>query len=190
LDLEEVTLEMDPALVPVPCKGVMNRSSPEFALALLDMSMSSTELIALASPVVLSTILVAPEAALSSLTMINADSVLLDCIQTVPATSLTPFLVGSTQIVPSGPVVLKDGSDSVSDMVVSEAQLFVNGLTEAQAWFLGWLRDGTRSKELLATIDCFEEQTWMKKEGALPPVCPMELPKLKAMLEAGNDTGR
>jgi hypothetical protein len=93
--------------------------------------------------------------------------------------------VGSTQILPSGPLVLRDGSDSVSDLAVSKAQLLVNGLTEAQAWFLGWLRDGTRSKDLLAAIDCFEEQTQIKNEGAPLPVCPMELPKLKAMLEAG-----
>jgi hypothetical protein len=61
----------------------------------------------------------------------------------------------------------------------------VNGLTEAQAWYLGWLRDGTRSQELLATIDCFEVQTRRKNEFALPPVCSMELPKLKGVLEVG-----
>jgi hypothetical protein len=61
----------------------------------------------------------------------------------------------------------------------------VNGLTEAQAWFLGWLRDGTRSHELLAAIDCFEVQTQRKNEVALPPVYSVELPKLKAALEAG-----
>jgi hypothetical protein len=61
----------------------------------------------------------------------------------------------------------------------------VNGLTEAQAWFLGWLRDGTRSHELLAAIDCFEVQTQRKNKVALPPVYSVELPKLKAALEAG-----
>jgi hypothetical protein len=61
----------------------------------------------------------------------------------------------------------------------------VNGLTESQTWFLGWLRDGTRSHELLAAIDCFEVQTWRKNEVALPSVCSVELPKLKAALEAG-----
>jgi hypothetical protein len=67
----------------------------------------------------------------------------------------------------------------------------VNGLTEAQAWYLEWLRDGARSQELLAAIDCFEVQTRRKNEGALPPVCPMELLKLKAMLEAViRDTNR
>jgi hypothetical protein len=145
-DLEVVALEMDPALVSVSGKGAMNRSSPKFTLASLDLSMSSMELIALASPVVHSMILVTPEAALSLPAMIDVDSVLLGCTQTAPVTSLTQFSVGSTQILPSGPVVLRDGSVSVSDLAVPEAQLLVNGLTEAQAWFLGWLRDGTRSK--------------------------------------------
>jgi hypothetical protein len=192
LDLEEVASKMDPILVPVPGKVAMNRSSLEFALVSLefalvspDMSMSSTELIALASPVVHSTILVALETTLSSPTMIDADFVLLGCTQTALVKSLTPFPMGSTQIVPSSPVVLRDGSDSASNLAVSEAQLLVNGLTEAQAWFLGWLRDGTRSQELLAAIDCFEVQTRIKNEGVRPPVYPMELSKLKAMLEAG-----
>jgi hypothetical protein len=44
---------------------------------------------------------------------------------------------------------------------------------------------GTRSHELLAVIDCFEVQTRRKNEVAPPPVCSMELPKLKAALEAG-----
>ena len=95
-DLEEVAPEMDPVLVPVSGKVVMNRSSPEFALASPDMSMSSTESIALASLVMHSTILVALEATLSSPKMIDADSILLGCTQTAPTTSLTPFPVGST----------------------------------------------------------------------------------------------
>ena len=66
-----------------------------------------------------------------------------------------------------------------------KAQLLVNGLTKAQAWFLGWLRDGTWSHELLAAIDCFEVQTRRKNEVALPPVYSVELPKLKVKLEAG-----
>jgi hypothetical protein len=60
----------------------------------------------------------------------------------------------------------------------------VNGLIDAQAWYLWWLRDGTRSHELLAAIDCFEVQTRRKNEVALPLVCSVELPKLKAALEA------
>jgi methionyl-tRNA formyltransferase len=60
----------------------------------------------------------------------------------------------------------------------------VNGLTEAQAWYLGWLRDGTQSHEMLAVIDHFEVQTRRKNEVAPPPVCSMELPQLKAVLEA------
>ena len=38
---------------------------------------------------------------------------------------------------------------------------------------------------MLAAIDCFEVQTRRKNEGAPPLVYLMELPKLKAMLEAG-----
>jgi hypothetical protein len=56
-----------------------NRSLPEFTLVSPDMSMSSTESIALVSPVMHSTILVAPEAVLSSPAMIDADSILLGC---------------------------------------------------------------------------------------------------------------
>ena len=117
LDLEEVTPEMDP----VVGKAAMNRSSPEFALASLDMSMSSTESITLASPVVHFSILVVRETVLSLPEMIDVDSVLLGSTQTALTTSLTPFLVGSTQIVPSGPVVLRDWSDLASDLAVSEA---------------------------------------------------------------------
>jgi hypothetical protein len=60
----------------------------------------------------------------------------------------------------------------------------VNVLTEAQAWYLGWLRDGTQSHEMLAAIDRFEVQTRRNNEVALPPDCSMELPQLKAALEA------
>ena len=87
---------------------------------------------------------------------------------------------------PSGPSNVSERSKLALVLVVPKAQLLVNGLTEAQAWFLGWSRDGTRSHELLAVIDCFEEQTRRKNEVAPPPVCSMELSKLKAMLEAGE----
>jgi hypothetical protein len=60
----------------------------------------------------------------------------------------------------------------------------VNGQTEAQAWYLGWLRDGTWSHEMLAAIDCFKVQTRRKNEVAPPPVCSMELPQLKVVLVA------
>jgi hypothetical protein len=66
------------------------------------------------------------------------------------------------------------------------SQLLVNGLTEAQAWFLGLLRDGSRSHELLAAIDGFEVQTRRKIEVAPSLVCSMELPQLNAKLEAGT----
>jgi hypothetical protein len=73
----------------------------------------------------------------------------------------------------------------LTSTILGSTQLLVNGVTEAQAWFLGWLRDGTRSHELLAVIDCFEVQTRRKNEVAPASVCSMELPKLKAVLEAG-----
>jgi hypothetical protein len=81
--------------------------------------------------------------------------------------------------------VFSEGFVPAPDFAVPKAQLLVNGLIEAQAWFLGWLRDGTRSHELLAVIDCFEVQTRRKNEVAPPLVYSMELPKLKAALEAG-----
>jgi hypothetical protein len=67
---------------------------------------------------------------------------------------------------------------------VLEAQLLVNGLTKAQAWYLGWLKDGTQSHEMLTVIDCFEVQTRAKNEIAPPLVYSMELTQLKVMLEA------
>jgi hypothetical protein len=183
-------------------------SLPEFVLASPMMSLTKT--IALALPVVPSTILVALEVAQCLPEMIDTGSVLLGCSQIVPETSLTPVPMGSTQIVPetiltsteaalvilSSPeltqtvpvglsispepfgLVFSEGSKSAPDLAVPEAQLLVNGLTEGQAWFLGWLRDGTRSH------DCFEVQTRRKNEVALPPVCSVELPKLKVALEA------
>jgi hypothetical protein len=71
-------------------------SSPEFTLALPVMSLTSTETIALASPVLPSMILVALEVSQSSPAMIDAGSVLLGCSQIVPETSLTLVLMGST----------------------------------------------------------------------------------------------
>jgi hypothetical protein len=75
-------------------------------------------------------------------------------------------------------------------MPVPKAQLSVHGLTEAQTWFLGWLRDGTRNHNLLAAIDCFEVGTRRKNEVAPPPVCSIELPKLKAKLAGIQDEDR
>jgi hypothetical protein len=79
LESEEVASEMDPVLVPVSGKVAMNKLSLEFALALPDMSLTSTESIALALLVVPSTILVALEATQSSPAMIDVDFVLLGC---------------------------------------------------------------------------------------------------------------
>jgi hypothetical protein len=88
---------------------------------------------------------------------------------------------------PSGFIDFSEGSESVSasNLPVPEAQLLVNGLTEAQAWYLGWLRDGTRSHEMLAAIDRFEVQTQRNNEVA-PPDCSMEFPQLKAALEVAT----
>jgi hypothetical protein len=86
---------------------------------------------------------------------------------------------------PSSLVDVSEGSESALVLAVPEAQLLVNGLTETQAWYLGWLRDGTRNHKLLPVIDCFEEQTQRKNEVAPFPVCSMELSKMKAMLKAG-----
>jgi hypothetical protein len=47
------------------------------------------------------------------------------------------------------------------------------------------MRENTRCNEVLAAIDRMEEQEQRKNEVAPPPVCSMELPQLKAKLEAG-----
>jgi hypothetical protein len=75
-------------------------------------------------------------------------------------------------------------------MPVPKAQLLVNGLTETQAWYLGWLREGTQNPALLGVIGCFEVGTRRKNEVAPPPVCPDELPKLKAKLAGIRDEDR
>jgi hypothetical protein len=113
-----------------------------------------------------------------------------------------PVLMGSSQTSPElaqiGPVGVEeivdvagarpDRSESVSAVVLPthEAQLLVKGLTEVQAWYVGWLRDGTRSHELLDAIDRFEEQTRRNNVVVPPPDCSMEFPQWKAKLEAFN----
>jgi hypothetical protein len=80
---------------------------------------------------------------------------------------------------PSGSV------DSSEPQPVPKSQPLVNGLTEAQAWFFGWMRHGGRHHEkLLAAVDRFEKQTRKDNEVAPPPDCSMELPQMKAVLEA------
>ena len=72
-----------------------------------------------------------------------------------------------------------------SDQPVPESQPLVNGLTEAQAWFFGWMRQGGWNHEnLLAAVDHFEEHTRRGNEVAPPPDCSMELLQMKAELEA------
>ena len=130
------------------------------------------------TPVQMGSTQIVPETILTSTkaTLVNPSS---------PELAQTVLVGSSISPEPSGLVDFSKGSESAPILAVLEAQLLVNGLTEAQAWFLGWLRDGTRSHKLLAAIDCFEEQTQRKNVVALPPVCSMELPKLKAALEAG-----
>ena len=75
--------------------------------------------------------------------------------------------------------VYNDGSVSawVSDLLVPKSQPLVNGLTEAQAWFFGWMRQGGWNHEnLLAAVDRFEEQTRRDNEVAPSLDCSMELP--------------
>ena len=79
---------------------------------------------------------------------------------------------------------------STSNLPVPEAQLLVKGLTEAQAWYLRWLRDGTQNHEMLAAIDCFEVQTRRNNVVATPSDCCMELPQLKAALEVATRVNR
>ena len=88
--------------------------------------------------------------------------------------------VSSSQMPSSEPFGLIDAHV----LPIPEPQLLVNGLTEAQAWYLGWLRESTRCHEVLAAIDHIEVQTRRKNEVAPPPACSIELPQLKAALEA------
>jgi hypothetical protein len=142
------------------------------------------------SPIVRSTNLAALEVAQSSPEMIDVDSILTGSPETI-LTSTKAATRSSSSPEPSDLVDFSEGLESAPNLAVPEAQLLVNGLTEAQAWYLGWLRDSTRSQELLAVIDCFEVQTRRKNEIAPPPICSMELPKMKAGLAAaGRDTGR
>ena len=72
-----------------------------------------------------------------------------------------------------------------SDQPVPESQPLVNGLTKAKAWFFGWMRQGGRNHEnLLTAVEHFEAQTRRDNEVAPPLDCYMELPQLKAELEA------
>jgi hypothetical protein len=75
------------------------------------------------------------------------------------------------------------GPESATSVI--ESQPLVNGLTEAQAWYFGWMRQGGRNhKDMLAAVDRFEEQTRRDNKVAPPPDFSMELPQMKAELEA------
>jgi hypothetical protein len=116
--------------------------------------------------------------------MIDVDSILTGSPETIlTSTNAATGLSSSPE--PSDLVDFSEGLESAPDLAVPKAQLLVNGLTKAQAWHLGWLRESTRSQELLAVIDCFEVQTRRKNEIAPPPICSMELPKMKVGLAVG-----
>jgi hypothetical protein len=96
-------------------------------------------------------------------------------------------------ILPEFPGTVEVSEGSVSSATVPpvpKAQLSVHGLTETQAWLLGWLRDGTRNHALLGVIGCFEVGTRRRNVVAPPPVCSEELPKLKAKLAGIRDEDR
>jgi hypothetical protein len=91
----------------------------------------------------------------------------------------------------SGIVEVSEGPvSSATVLPVPKAQLSVHGLTEAQAWLLGWLRDGTQNHDLLALIDCYEAGTRRKNEVDPPPECSLELLKLKAKLARIQDENK
>jgi hypothetical protein len=96
-------------------------------------------------------------------------------------------------VLPELPGIVEASEGSVFSatvLPVPKAQLSVHGLTEAQAWLLGWMRDGTRNHALLGVIGCFEVGTRRKNVVAPPPVCSEELPKLKAKLAGIRDEDR
>jgi hypothetical protein len=128
-------------------------------------------------------------------------ALVLEVAQSPPASQIVllspePAQTAPVLVLPELPGLADVSEGSVSSATVMpapQAQLLVNGLTESQAWFIGWLRDGTRSPELLDAIESVEVQARRKNEIGSPPVCSMELPKLKAMLEArirDKDTNR
>jgi hypothetical protein len=152
------------------------KTSPEFALVLE---------VAQSQPASL----IAPETRLTLSEGVEVSQIPMDPTQTAPELAQTaPVLV-----LPELPGIVDVGEGSASSatvLPVPKAQLSVHGLTEAQTWFLGWLRDGTRNHNLLGAIDCFEVGTRRSNEVAPPPVCPIELPKLKAKLAGIEDEDR
>jgi hypothetical protein len=88
--------------------------------------------------------------------------------------------MSSNQIVPEKCLTLTEGFEESPIVLrcheVPKPQLLVNGLTESQAWYIGWMRESTRCHEVLAAIDSIEVQTRRKNEVAPPSVCSMELP--------------
>jgi hypothetical protein len=136
--------------------------------------------------------LIVPETRLTLSEGVEVSQIPMDPTQLV---LLAPELAQTAPVLvlPELPGIVEVSEGSVSSatvLPVPKAQLSVHGLTEAQTWFLGWLRDGTRNHNLLAAIDCFEVRTRRKNEVAPPPVCSIELPKLKAKLAGIQDEDR
>jgi hypothetical protein len=107
----------------------------------------------------------------------------------------TQAVLLSPELAQTAPVLVPPELPSIVEergrvLPVPKAQLLVNGLTETQDWYLGWLREGTQNPALLGVIGCFEVGTRRKNEVAPPPICPDELPKLKAKLAGIRDDDR
>jgi hypothetical protein len=143
------------------------------------------------------TILTATEAADSPEMTSPEFALVLEVAQTPPASQIVPetrlpssegvevsldptqAVLLSPELAQTAPVLVPPELTPAS---FPKAQLLANGLTETQDWYLGWLREGTQNPALLGFIGCFEVGTRRKNEVAPPPVCPDELPKLKAKL--------
>jgi hypothetical protein len=155
------------------------KTSPEFALV-LEVAQSPP-----ASQIV-------PEMRLTLTEGVEVSQIPMDPTQPV---LLSPELAQNAPVLvlPELPGIVEASEGSVSSatvLPVPKAQLSVHGLTEAQAWLLGWMRDGTRNHALLGVIGCFEVGTRRKNVVAPPPVCSEELPKLKAKLAGIRDEDR
>jgi hypothetical protein len=148
-------------------------TSPEFALV-LEVAQSPP-----ASQIV-------PETRLPSTEGVEVSQIPMDPTQAV---LLSPELAQTAPVLvpPELPGIVEERG---CVLPVPKAQLLVNGLTETHAWYLGWLREGTQNHALLGVIGCFEVGTRRKNEVAPPPVCPDELPKLKAKLAGIREEDR
>jgi hypothetical protein len=194
---EEIAPEMDPALapVPVPGKDALNRSSPETIVG-VSVLLGCTQIVPATSlnPIPVGSPWSSTEGAVESLGPMGSTQIVPGMILTATeAADLPEKTSPEFALVPELPGIVEVCEGSVSSatvLPVPKAQLSVHGLTETQAWLLGWLRDGTWNHALLGVIDCFEVGTRRKNEVAPPPVCFEELPKLKAKLAGIRDEDR